>query len=123
VQLPLYAAFAVNPNEELGGLVFANIRPEKQEFAGCVFDAKSTLLAKLRTNTNLVKRPLTPDQLFDWREQITQLASDFLAGRADVDPRAFPDTCKNCGLQTLCRILENRQPIDEDAETEEAGDD
>ena len=123
VQLPLYAAFAVNPNEELGGLVFANIRPGQNKFAGCVEDAKSTLLPKLRPNTNLVKRPLTPDQLFEWREQITQLASDFLAGRADVDPRAFPDTCKNCGLQTLCRILENRQPIDEDAETEEAGDD
>jgi transcription elongation factor Elf1 len=39
-----------------------------------------------------------------------------------VDPRAYPDTCKNCGLQTLCRILENRQPVDEDAETEGAVD-
>jgi len=123
VQLPLYAAFAPQVKSDLGGLVFAKIRPEKLEFAGCVSDAKSTLLPKVRGNTNLVKRPLTPEQLFDWRHTITQLACDFLAGRADVDPRAFPDTCNNCGLQTLCRVLENRQPVDEDAATESAADD
>jgi probable DNA repair protein len=122
VQLPLYAAFAADVKDNLGGLVFANIRPEKSEFAGCIVDAKSTLLPKARGNTNLVKRPLTPFQLSDWHNNIEQLARDFLAGRADVNPRAYPDTCDNCGLQTLCRILEVRQPIDDDAETEGAVD-
>ena len=106
----------------IGGLVFAKIRPDKREFSGCVVDAKSTLLPKLRPNTNLVKLPLTQDQLFDWHDTIEQLATDLLAGRAEVDPRAYPETCNNCGLQTLCRILENRQPVDDDAETEEAAD-
>ena len=57
----------------------------------------------------------------EWRETIEQLARDFLAGRAAVDPRAYPDTCKNCGLQTVCRILESREPADDD-ETDEAAD-
>jgi probable DNA repair protein len=123
VQLPLYAAFAPDVKNDLGGLVFAKIRPDKREFAGCVVDAKSTLLPKARGNTNLVKRPLTLFQLSDWRKNIEQLASDFLAGRADVDPRVYPDTCNNCGLQTLCRILDNRQLVEEDTETREAVDD
>jgi RecB family exonuclease len=122
VQLPLYATFAPGLKDQLGGLVFAKIRPEKQEFAGCVADAKSTLLPKLRGNTNLVKRPLTPDQLLGWRDEIEQLAADFLSGRADVDPRAFPDTCKNCGLQSLCRVLDTRQSIEDDSVAEGAGD-
>ena len=123
VQLPLYATFAPALQGQLGGLVFAKIRPDKLEFAGSVVDAKSTLIAKLRGNTNLVKRPLTPEQQTNWREEIQQLARDFLAGRAEADPRVYPDTCKNCGLHTLCRILENRQPLDDNAEAEGAVDD
>jgi hypothetical protein len=42
--------------------------------------------------------------LIDWRRSIEQLARDFLAGRADVNPRKYPETCERCGLQTLCRI-------------------
>jgi hypothetical protein len=42
----------------------------------------------------------------DWRDCIEQLARDFLAGRADVNPREYPKTCDRCGLQTLCRIQE-----------------
>jgi hypothetical protein len=46
--------------------------------------------------------------LIDWREHIEQLARDFLAGRAEVDPRDYPKTCEHCGLETLCRVAENR---------------
>jgi probable DNA repair protein len=122
IQLPLYATLALDSNEELGGLVFAKIRSDKREFAGCVLDAKATLLPRVRGNTNLVKCPLTPEQQSDWRQIIEQLARDFISGRAAVDPRDYPETCKNCGLQTVCRILENRQPVDEDADTEGAVD-
>jgi probable DNA repair protein len=122
VQLPLYATFAPEVRGDLGGLVFAKIRPEKLEFAGCVEHAKSTLLPKVRGNHNLVKRPLTPEQLEEWRQKIEQLAGDFLAGHAEVDPRVYPDTCKNCGMQTLCRIIENCEAVDDDAAAEGAVD-
>jgi hypothetical protein len=48
---------------------------------------------------------------------IEQLARDFLAGRADVDPLDPEKTCRHCGLQTLCRIAEQTLLTDEpDAE-------
>jgi ATP-dependent helicase/nuclease subunit B len=107
VQLPLYAGFALEEVEVLGGLVFAKIRAGQHAFAGRVGDAKATLLAKLSGGSGLVKNSLTAEQLIDWRDSIEQLARDFLQGRAEVDPREAPRTCKYCGLETLCRIREN----------------
>ncbi len=122
VQLPLYAGFALPPGEALGGLVFAKVRAGKMEFTGRVRDAKATLLPGLRGNTNLVKIPLTAEQLIDWKKYIEQCATDFVAGRADVNPRDYPDTCKHCGLQTLCRIQEHDGQVGagDDSEGEEA---
>jgi probable DNA repair protein len=115
VQLPLYAGFALDG--ELGGLVFAKVRPGDLAFAGHVGDPAATLFAGLKSNSALVKNALTAEQLIGWRERIEQLARDFLAGRAEVDPREAPKTCERCGLQTLCRIHENEdqvQLVDED---------
>ena len=112
IQLPLYAGFALGPGSELGGLAFAKVRPGDQAFAGRIGDAKATLLPNLGNGTSLVKDALTAEQLIDWRESIEQLARDFLAGKAEVDPRDYPKTCERCGLQTLCRIHEHQALID-----------
>jgi probable DNA repair protein len=124
VQLPLYAGFALDPNEVLGGLVFAKIRAGNQTFAGIVADAKATLLANLSGGSSLVKNSLTAEQLIDWRDCIQQLARDFLDGKAEVDPRDPPKTCERCGLESLCRIRENEilQDAGEDADSLEAAD-
>lgn len=108
VQLPIYACYGQDSGKEVGGLVFAQVQTGdgKQAFAGCVKDAKATLLSKLRNNTNLVKKPLTGDQLRNWSERIKELAEEFVAGRADVDPRDYPDTCEYCGLESVCRVQE-----------------
>ena len=95
-------------DEELGGLVFAKVRAGESGFAGQVGDAAATLFTGLKGTSSLVKNPLTAEQLLDWRDCIEQLARDFLAGRAEVDPRESPKTCERCGLQTLCRIQEHR---------------
>jgi ATP-dependent helicase/nuclease subunit B len=108
IQLPLYAGFALDLDEELGGLVFAKVRAGDQAFTGRVGNAKTTLLANLHSNSSLIKESLTAELLIDWREHIEQLAKDFLAGRAEVDPREYPKTCERCGLQTLCRVQENQ---------------
>ena len=110
VQLPLYASFALDG--ELGGLVFAKVRAGDQSFAGRVGDAKATLIPNLSGNNSLVKNSLTAEQIIDWREAIEQLARDFIVGRAEVDPRDDPKTCVHCGLETLCRISENRIQLD-----------
>jgi len=128
VQLPLYAGFALDREDEvLGGLAFAKVRPGDQAFAGHVGDPAATLFAGLKGSNALVKNALTAEQLIGWREHIDQLAQDFLAGRADVDPRDYPKTCERCGLQTLCRIEENKDRSqlagdEDDAESAEAVD-
>ncbi len=128
VQLPLYAGFAIPENEALGGLTFAKLRPGNISFAGRIGDAKTTLLPGLSSRSSLVSDALTAEQLIDWRERIEQLARDFLAGRAEVDPREYPKTCERCGLQTLCRIQENQPEQEADsngdaADTGEGSDD
>jgi len=97
------------------------VRAGEQEFAGKLFDSAATLFVGLKGTSSLMKNRLDQAQLEDWREAIEALATDFLSGRADVNPREAPKTCQRCGLQTLCRIQES--PVDEsDSEFEEAGD-
>jgi probable DNA repair protein len=124
VQLPLYAGFALEDEEVLGGLVFAKVRTGGLAFAGRVGDAASTLFPGLKGGNTLVKNPLTAEQLLDWRDSIEQLARDFIAGHAEVDPREYPKTCEYCGLQVLCRIQEHQpQPdADDESDSAEAGD-
>jgi ATP-dependent helicase/nuclease subunit B len=114
IQLPLYARFALGDDDLLGGLTFAKVRPGKHEFAGCVGAPSGTLFAGLKNGTALMKNALQAEQLDSWKETIERLAEDFLAGRAEVDPREYPETCERCGLQTLCRVQENRTALDED---------
>jgi probable DNA repair protein len=120
VQLPLYAGFAVDPEQVLGGLVFAKLRPGDLGFAGCVGAPAATLFPGLKSTSSLAKNCLTAEQLIDWRETIEQLARDFLAGRAEVDPRDPPKTCERCGLQTLCRIQERQAVVEGNGEDEDA---
>jgi probable DNA repair protein len=120
VQLPLYAGFALKPEEVLGGLVFAKVRPGDQEFAGQLFDPTTTLFAGPKGISSLVKKTLTLDQLLGWRDCIEQLAKDFLAGRAEVDPHDGTKTCKRCGLQTLCRIQEREAQLEDEDDSEGA---
>jgi ATP-dependent helicase/DNAse subunit B len=124
VQLPLYAGFALKPDERIGGLVFASVLPGKVKFAGQVGDAAATLFSGLNKTSSLVKNKLTDEQLDDWRKCIGQLAKDFVAGRAEVDPRDPRKTCERCGLQTLCRIQERQEQLEDedDSEGEEDGD-
>jgi probable DNA repair protein len=116
VQLPLYAEFALDcETERLGGLVFAKVRTgeSNREFAGCIRDAKTTLFPGLTGNSSLMRRKLTGEGMEAWRACMEQLARNFRAGRAEVDPRDYPKTCVRCGLQALCRIEENPpQPED-----------
>jgi probable DNA repair protein len=124
VQLPLYAGFAMKEDELLGGLAFAKVRPGGLEFAGRVGDAAATLFSGLKGSSPLVNNPFTAEQLLDWRDCIEQLSKDFIAGRAEVDPREAPKTCERCGLQTLCRIQENAAvlAVEDESEGEEGSD-
>jgi probable DNA repair protein len=123
VQLPLYAGFALDDDQELGGLVFAKLRPGDLAFTGSIGAPDATVFAGLRSYSTLMKNALTAEQLLDWRDYIEQLAIDFLRGKAEVDPRDAPKTCESCGLQTLCRIQEKGPVLGDESEDEEAADD
>jgi ATP-dependent helicase/DNAse subunit B len=122
VQLPLYAGFALEDEELLGGLVFAKVRPGELAFAGRVGDAAATLFPGLAKSNALMRNPLTAEMLLDWRDCIEQLTENFLAGNADVDPREYPKTCERCDLQSLCRIQEHQVEFEDESENGEATD-
>ncbi len=121
VQLPLYSNFAFpGDTHQIGGIVFAKVRAGNPEFAGKLRDARATLRPKISGNANLVKKPLTAEDLPAWQQYIEELALDFLAGRSAVNPRCYPDTCEYCGLQALCRV--NEHPPQSESNSEEAAD-
>jgi hypothetical protein len=122
VQLPLYAGFALPPQQELGGLVFAKVKPGEIGFTGKVVNPQATLDPNLHGGLGLVKNPLTPAQLSEWRDRIEQLARDFIAGRADVNPSDYPATCERCGLYTLCRVREREDQLEPEEEEAEVAD-
>jgi probable DNA repair protein len=121
--LALYAGFALDhETEPLGGLVFAKVRAGKDCFAGRVFEAQGQLLPGLGSRSSLVANRLEIDDLIEWRDYVEKIAQDFLDGRCEVNPRAYPETCERCGLQTLCRIEEMQRQMEEDGEDSEADD-
>ena len=69
--------------------------------------------------SNLARNDSLAESLIDWRLYIEKMANDFLAGRAEVDPRDYPNTCERCGLQTLCRIQESRALLEDEDENGE----
>ncbi len=120
VQLPLYANFGLKDDQLSGGLAFAEVRSGEPCFEGRVGDAMATLLPNLKGNSGLVRYPMIREEMMGWRDYIEKMARDFLAGRAEVNPREYPKTCENCGLQALCRIQENLGLQDDNDEEEEA---
>lgn len=117
VQLPLYASYGFEKNEAVGGLVFAKVlRGDDLGFEGCLKDARATLDPTLKGSNGLVKSRLDDSMIQDWKQYIDKLATDFLLGRADADPREYPDTCERCDFQAICRIQEHRELTSENDE-------
>ena len=130
LQLPLYKVFGLEPLQPSlfdnlggparGGLVFARVRTGDICLTGRVTDAKGLVKPDLPGNSSLVRRKLTGFEESQWKEYIQQMAEDFLHGRAEVNPREFPKTCKHCGLQAVCRVQE---PENRNREADERDDD
>lgn len=122
VQLPLYGGFGLEAGRELGGLVFAKIRPGDLCFTGRVGDPAATLGGVKNLGT-LSRSRFDAEHLLAWREEIYRLARDYVEGRADVDPRDPKATCDRCKLQTLCRIQDQPVAVVEEEEEPEDADD
>ena len=94
-QLPLYAVLA---DESPGGLAFALLRAgDALGLKG--FASNDAVLAK----SSSMKLPLEA-HLEDWYRVLINLAQDFAAGHAAVEPKSYPNTCKYCTQRILCRL-------------------
>jgi len=107
-QLPLYA---VSAPEELAAVAFARLRRGAMRFTG--FGRARELVPNVRAAKNW------PALLAEWRKETEALAGGFAAGEAAVDPKRDLKTCLRCDLQTLCRVYEKFNVLEE-VEDEEA---
>ena len=95
-QLPLYALLP-EPGE-LKGLAFAKIRAGNDMRWLGVQSEPGLLPASRGSVVDL------PGLLAGWRANLDELAHDFAAGRADVNPKNYPQTCTHCAQRLLCRL-------------------
>lgn len=107
-QLPLYAVAAP---EELAAVVFAKLRRGAMRFMG--FGRTRDLVPNVRAAKNW------PALLAEWKQETEALGAAFAAGDAAVDPKRDLKTCLRCDLQTLCRVYEKFNVLEE-VEDEEA---
>lgn len=99
-QLPLY----LTASEPAGqAIALARVRAGDVGLSG--FAAQPDLLPGKAGQWRA--RYATWDALIDhWSNFLEQLATQFAAGNATVDPKRLPQTCRYCELPTLCRINE-----------------
>ena len=104
-QLPLYS---IQFGDELSAVAFAQVRPGDMGFKGIARDNEQIpgvqAFQKLKASTPLED---WPSVLSYWQHNLQRLAEDYLAGKADVDPKKGHDTCRYCDLTSLCRVNES----------------
>ena len=112
-QLPLYA---VVKGESVGAVAFVavgsgeaacrGVGREAQRLPGMTADERFSL-------TDDRKSGFAWDEIRrHWAVWLGDLARDFQAGSADVDPK-LPGTCRYCHLQMLCRVAPGFDEADE----------
>src|SRR5262245_11957487 len=106
-QLPLYAVAA---EEALSAVAFARLRPGAMRFTG--FARTKDLVPNVRAAKNW------PALLAGWKDEAQSLGGAFAAGAAAVDPKRDLKTCQRCDLQTLCRVYEKFNVLEEPDEDE-----
>jgi ATP-dependent helicase/nuclease subunit B len=88
---PQLPAYAVSHTEPVGGVAFAAVSRGAMRLEGILPWNKTTV------------------PLEDWRGTLFKLAADFAAGKAEVDPKRFPQSCQYCDVAPVCRIGDERR--------------
>ena len=108
-QLPLYAVHLLR-EQPVAATLFAQLRAGALGFNGLA--QRTGIAPKVKPAGDNETDWHT--QLSSWQVTLTNLAEAFRAGDARVDPKQYPQTCKYCGLQALCRVHERHPEIVED---------
>ena len=82
------------------------IKKGQIEFKGVKDSSIDFLGFKVTNYTKETKVSKWKDLLALWKNKIDLLANEFLSGRAVIEPTLNQETCKNCDLNSLCRIRE-----------------
>lgn len=116
-QLPLYALAHA---QRAAGLAFVVLAPGAVEFRGWSREPGVAPGIAPYPPSRLAKHEPPNWQALQghWQRTLRQLAEQFVAGRAEVDP--LPQACQHCHLRSFCRIHE-RTDREDDAETIDAG--
>ena len=124
-QLPLYL---VTAEPEAVAIAFARIRPGNMCFAGYQRDKELLPGAQVckdpdghESGSANDSHTLWQQQTAIWHNDLTGLAAGFVAGKADVDPRQYPHTCRHCDLQAFCRIYARAGSSLEEDQEEDSG--
>ena len=108
LQLPLYAL----ANPAVSGLAVARIKAGELRFIGLARD--SGVLPKVHKVQSVTESKRLKGLGIEswealreyWHRHATALGAAFAAGTAEVQPRHMPQSCRYCGMQSLCRIAE-----------------
>lgn len=104
-QMPLYAvALSKVKNKPVSGIAYANVRQHEHQYVE---------LSEAGVFRKANKRTLDDEDLWqqnkeEWESLFNELASEFLAGNADVAP-IDERICDYCDLQSVCRISQLRK--------------
>jgi probable DNA repair protein len=101
-QLPLYA---VTAELDLAAVLFGQVKRGELAFKG--FSHRDGVVPEVGA-PEIGWQP----QLDEWKRVLEQLAADFRGGYAAVDPKSPKDTCRFCGLTSLCRVTERDAQLD-----------
>ena len=95
---PAAPALAVAAPENLAAVAFARLRPGEMRFMG--YSKAERVLPNVQIYHDW------PKLLAQWKKDADALGAGFASGDARVDPKDELKTCRNCELQTLCRVYE-----------------
>ncbi|MGH8503191.1 MAG: PD-(D/E)XK nuclease family protein [Gammaproteobacteria bacterium] len=105
-QLPLYSAFGVHA-DNTAAVLFAYVKQGAMAYRGIAQQEGLAPSVKAYADDRACEGYASWDEIFaDWKRALTALADDIRRGRATVDPKRYPKTCKYCGLPALCRVNE-----------------
>jgi hypothetical protein len=115
-QLPVYALAHA---QRVAGLAFVVLAPGTVEFRGWSREpAVGPGIVPYPSRKPASYEPPDWQALTEhWQRTLTQLAVNFVAGRAEVDP--LPQECQSCHLSSFCRIHERSGLAMEEGATDE----
>jgi probable DNA repair protein len=106
-QLPLYL---VTAEPEAVAVAFAQVKAGDMCFAAVVRDSDLLPGVKALGESRYRERYGSWEDLVTaWRISLDCIAAGFASGRAEINPRKYPDPCPNCDARPVCRVYERME--------------